>query len=206
MNRKMEPRQIDKREFKSEENVENLLDDVNRRIIDLLVRDPLISQIDVAKKLGMSQSSIAVRIDKLRRRGIIYGSTGLDLEKLNLKMGRVDVSTSDIETALAWAHKCPLLVGATLGIGGENLTLFIAAEDLEMFQYIVEHHIRKLKGVTGIAFSPILRWSNHQYVPLPLALEKKKSPPCEVSPYCPRCPSNPLNNGKLWRGAGDGHT
>ena len=167
--------------------------------MDQMLANPQISQIELAKKTNLSQSSIAVRLDKLRRSGLIATSLGLDLANLGLKMARVDVSTSHVDAVLEWARACPLYVNSTQGIGGENLSLFLVAEDMEMFQYLVEQHLRKLHGVAGLNFTPILRWSKNNYFPLALNISKTDHPPCGIGPYCPRCPANPSYDGKIWK-------
>lgn len=163
------------------------------------MKDPGASQLNVAKKVGISQSAIALRMEKLRSSELISSLVGLKLEKLGLKMGRVDLSTSDIGMLNTWAEKCPLFVNSSLGIGGPNVSLYILSEDMDMFQYIIEHHIRKLKGVSHLTFLPILTWLKPQYVPVSLDVDKRPSPPCGVFPYCPRCPANPLYDGKIWQ-------
>ncbi len=180
------------------DNFTNLLDHVNRALIDLILEDPQISQIELAKKLKMSQSSVAVRLEKLRKSGLIETTVGINLPKLGLKMARVDLSCTQVDKVLEWAEKCPLFVNSTLGIGGENISLFLVAEDVEMFQYLVEQHIRKLRGVMNCKFNTVLRWAKEDPVPLPLMVKKTATPPCGIMPYCPRCPGNPNYDGKIW--------
>jgi len=175
-----------------------LLDSINRTIIDLLLVHPQITQVELAKKLAMSQSSIAVRLEKLRTSGLVETSIGLDLSRLGLRMGRIDVATGKVDNVLEWATKCPLFVNSTLGIGGNNVSLFMVSEDMEMFQYIVEHHGRKIRGVTNLSFNPILQWSKDNFVPLQLDVPKRESPPCGLLPFCPKCPANPNYEGKIW--------
>lgn len=130
------------------------------------------------------------------RRG--YDSILFHIRKIGLRMGRVDVSTTRIHQVLEWAKKCPLFVNCTVGIGGENVSLFLVSEDMEMFQYLVEHHIRKVPGVKNLSFNPILQWSKDNYVSLPLVVPRREHPPCGVEPFCPRCPANPNYNGRIW--------
>jgi DNA-binding Lrp family transcriptional regulator len=175
------------------------LDATNRKIVDLMIAKPKITQVEVARILGMSQSSIAVRIEKLRKNQLINQFVGLNLEQLGLRMSRVDVSTSDVDALLQWARHCPLFVNSSVGIGGENVSLLFVSEDMEMFHYIIEHHVRRIQGVTNLKFVPILKWQKVDYFPLLLDVPKRKTPPCGVLPYCPRCPANPEYDGSLWR-------
>lgn len=175
-----------------------LLDSVNRSIIDIMIDSPQISQVELAKKLKMSQSSIAVRIEKLRSSGLVAATVGINVSKLGLKMARVDIATANTEQVLKWARRCPLFINSTLGIGDKNVSIFLVAEDMEMFQYLVESHVRKIPGVSSVNFSQILRWAKDQYLPLRLDMTKTKTPPCGEEPYCPRCPANPGYDGEIW--------
>jgi DNA-binding Lrp family transcriptional regulator len=175
------------------------IDSINRKIIDLMVSQPEITQVEVARKLGMSQSSVAVRIDKLRRNNLVTQTVGVNLQQLGLRMSRVDVSTNDVERLIQWANRCPLFVNASVGIGGENMSLLFVSEDMEMFHYIIEYHIRRIPGVTGLKFIPILQWYKNEFFPVLLGVAKKETPPCGTLPYCPKCPANPNYNGALWK-------
>jgi DNA-binding Lrp family transcriptional regulator len=153
--------------------------------------------------LGVSQSAIATRLRKLKESGLFDYVIGINLGKLGLQLSRVDASADDPNAIVEWAKRCPLFINASLGIGGENLTLYLVSEDMDMFQHLVEGHIRKLRGVTNIVFSSILHWAKKEHFPLLLELPKKETPPCGTSPYCPKCPSNPRYDGKLWTDSRD---
>jgi len=46
------------------------MDDIDRKIVSLLEKDPEISQNKIAQEVGISQPSVGVRIRKLKKRGI----------------------------------------------------------------------------------------------------------------------------------------
>ena len=176
----------------------SLLDKTNRQIISLLEENPMLSQTEIAEELGLSQSSIALRLDKLRKSGIMNETIGIQYKKLGLQMCRADVSCSDPDLVLNWSTKCPLLVNSSVGVGGNNVSVFIACEDFEMFQYVVDEHIRRLEGVSTVYFHPIVDWAKDYIIRIALDAPKTEVPPCQLMPYCPRCPSNPKYNGKIW--------
>jgi DNA-binding Lrp family transcriptional regulator len=176
----------------------SLLDDVNRKIIGLLEQDVFVSQTDIARALGLSQSSIALRLYKLRKSGILTETAGINLKNVGLEMCRVDVDSSDPRAITDWSKSCPLFMNGSIGIGGSNASLYFAGEDLVMFQYIIDEHIRRLKGVTEVHFSPIVSWGKEYIAPLRLDVSKTGTPPCNLLPFCPRCPANPDYDGKVW--------
>jgi Lrp/AsnC family transcriptional regulator len=176
----------------------SVLDSTNRRIIALLQSDPDMIQSDIARRLRISQSAVAARLDKLQKSGVFEIFPSLNIARLGLQMGKIDVGTTNLDAVMGWARRCPLLVNASIGVGGQNLSLFFVAEDLEMFQYIVDSHIRRIDGVTDLNFVPILQWAKGFTTQLNLAVAKSETPPCGMAPYCPKCPANPLYNGRVW--------
>jgi Lrp/AsnC family leucine-responsive transcriptional regulator len=166
----------------------------------MMEEDPFQSQTEIAKKLGLSQSSIALRIDRLRRSGIITDIVGVDIKKLGLEVARADVNCSDPMAILEWSKTCPLFINGSVGVGGTNLSLYFVGEDIEMFQYILDEHLRNLKGVNSVHFSPIVAWAKDYIAGISLDIRRNNEPPCKMGPYCPRCPANPNYDGEIWNG------
>ena len=51
------------------------LDDYDKRIVELLQEDASISNVDLAKKIGLAPSSCLIRVKNLKR-GLIYADIG----------------------------------------------------------------------------------------------------------------------------------
>ena len=47
------------------------IDNVDRKILKLLSQDSEIPQVDLAKRLGISQPAVSSRINKLRKTGVL---------------------------------------------------------------------------------------------------------------------------------------
>ncbi|MBC7110397.1 MAG: winged helix-turn-helix transcriptional regulator, partial [Archaeoglobi archaeon] len=54
------------------------IDEKDKKIISLLSKDPDIPQEEIAKKIGLSQPSVALRIKKLRDAGFIDKVIGMN--------------------------------------------------------------------------------------------------------------------------------
>lgn len=175
-----------------------LPDKVDRRIIALLEESPFINQMAIAKKLGVSQATVAARLAALRKSSLLVEVHGINYELLGMMMSRVDVDCDEEKNVLGWAEKCPLFINASKGIGENNLSLFFATEDMEMFEYLVNQHLRSLKGVNSVDFNIIQSWVRPFTLMLNLDYDNMPKPPCATMPYCPRCPSNPKYNGRVW--------
>jgi len=174
-------------------------DDIDRKIIELLAINSERTQTEIASHVGLSQSSIALRLLKLKETSLLMEQSGLNLEILGMIMCRLDVETSDEEAILEWARRCPLFINASNSIGGGTLSLFFAAEDNETFHEIIEAHLRKLPvKITNLSF--IRSWERPLMLQFNLDNKDGMKPPCNIGPYCSKCPANPRYNGRIWNG------
>lgn len=179
-------------------DVKKIQNETDRRIIGLLEANPNLTQVELGRQIGVSQSTVASRLSKLEASELLVKSQGINYEVLGLQMCRIDVLTSKVEDVLEWALKCPLFVNGARGLGNEPLTLYFVAEDVKTFRFIVDEHLRKIPGVTDLRFSLISDWARPYSVLLNLDYNIKEVSPCGVDSFCPKCPSNPEYNGKLW--------
>ncbi|MEM2109303.1 MAG: winged helix-turn-helix transcriptional regulator [Candidatus Odinarchaeota archaeon] len=62
------------------------LDTTDIKIIELLSKDPLISNIDAANRLGLSRNTFSNRLISLQKRGCVFFNGRINLEKLGLKI------------------------------------------------------------------------------------------------------------------------
>ena len=184
----------------SDEFASSLLDDINRKIISLLEENVGASQTEIANRLGLSQSSIALRLDKLRKSGVFTETAGVHLKMIGLDMFRVDVDSTEPRAVIEWARTCPLFVNGSVGVADSNVSLYFAGEGVQTFQNIVDEHVRRLGGVTGVHFSPIVYWGKDYIAPLKLDASSSDKPPCKMMPFCARCPANPNYDGRVWSG------
>lgn len=53
----------------------NVVDATDRRLLELLIEEPRLSNRALARAIGMSPSSVGERVDRLQKRGIIRGFT-----------------------------------------------------------------------------------------------------------------------------------
>ena len=86
------------------------LDEKDIKILSYYMENPLISQSDVADNLKLSQPSVFVRIQKLKKKGFLNYNIGIDFNKTNLFMARVDLTAKDPHHLLNEIKKCPFFV------------------------------------------------------------------------------------------------
>ena len=188
------------RKVNGKKTVENLdLDEIDRKIIELMAMNPERTQNDVASHVGLTQSTIALRVLKLKERSLMLEQIGLNFQILGMQMCRLDVETEDEETVLGWARRCPLFINASNSLGGGALSLFFAAEDSNTFHEIISAHLRKLPArITN--FSMIQSWEKPLSLQFNLDNKDRSKPPCNIGPYCSKCPVNPKYTGRIWNG------
>jgi len=181
--------------------VENVdFDEVDRKIIELMAMNPQRTQTDIASHVGLAQSSIALRVLKLKERSLLLEQSGLNFQILGMQMCRLDVETEDQESVLEWARRCPLFINASNTLGGGSLSLYFAAEDSDTFHQIIASHLRKLP-VRITNFEMIQSWERPLTLQFNLENKDGSKPPCNIGPYCTKCPVNPKYSGKIWNGS-----
>ena len=175
-----------------------LLDEINRKLILYLEEDPVLTDADLARKLNLAQSTVAARLDKLSEAKIVVPSVGLDIRKLGLETGIVEITTTRPDLVLEWANRCPLFVNAFKTVAGNHLSLIFVAEDSQSFHDIVDEHLLKIEGLVDFSFSDILEWTKGFWAPLDLMISAREEPPCGMRPFCLKCPANLEYAGKVW--------
>jgi DNA-binding Lrp family transcriptional regulator len=106
------------------------LDEKDRKIISLLHDNHEISQEEIAKKVKLSQPSVAMRIKRLKERGILEIVTGVNLNKVGMYLAKVMVRTTNTTKILNMFRGCPFFLNGFIVSGDQKLMLLFAGEDL----------------------------------------------------------------------------
>jgi len=132
------------------------LDDRDMKIVSWHMEDPYISQIEVAKRLKLSQPSVNLRINKLREKGIININTGINFNKTNLFLVRVDFTANKGGELLNRIKNCPFFVNGYVMSGKNNISLYLLSDDLKKIDEIINLHIRSQQDVSDISTSVVV--------------------------------------------------
>jgi len=124
------------------------LDDIDRRILDLLHHDPELTNKALAVRLGIAESTCAYRIRALRESGTItgrrlivdFGRLGRPLQAvIKVRLGAHDQrSVSELYDALAHA---PGVIQAFHVAGEDDFHLHVAVADAAALRDFVLHHV-----------------------------------------------------------------
>jgi len=178
-------------------------------ILELLEKDPEMSQSEIAKIVGLSQPSVGSRIKKLKELGVISHSYGLNLRKSGLYILKVDVKCKRPAEIIKKLSKCPFFLNGFVVAGEKNLTLILSGEDLTTLEAIVDKHIRVEPEVYEVEAGIIVRAERDAVMPIKMYIERQKEVPCgdESCTHCEYwkmelclgCPITGHYKGALWK-------
>lgn len=181
-------------------------DQTDRRIISLLMEKPDTSQIAMARCLKLSQPAVYARIQRLRSSGMISRLVGVNLNKTNLHVAKVEITAKDPRKIAVFFNKCPMYLNGLITSGKHNMSLFLISEELQAIESCVNHNIRKNRGILDVEFDVIINPIKDWIVPLKIYPEKLEKSPCgkicsEQSCYqtesCLGCPATIFYRGKF---------
>ena len=154
------------------------IDNVDRKILKLLSQDSEIPQIDLAKRLGISQPAVSSRITKLKKTGTLTYLVGVDVKKAQLFLARVDLVTNDVDHLLDSMEECPYYFNSFLTSGKHNLSILLVGENVRSLVSCVDSHIRSNPLVKEMEFNVILTPIRSFVIPIEFHPEKKQTTPC----------------------------
>ncbi len=167
-----------------------MIDNKNKKIIQLLQQNGRKSLNEIGKKQEMSHTSIQKRLNKLKMEKLVKISASLNLSKLNYSFA---VIVAEIEgnrnlMEIIEKHKnCPRLVFLSTMMGGHNIIAIMACEDTSSMNQIINvcsfrNHASVRRSEVYICDSPILP----EFFNLPIFLENDHEiTPCGIN--CKEC-------------------
>lgn len=129
------------------------IDDLDRKIIGLLRQDGRAPNSDIAAKLGVSETTIAIRIRSLRERKIMlvalqrdFYSQGFDLQCF----GDVYVAGREVEVIARDFAALPNVTIVTMNIGSPEIFITFNARDRADVVKITDEQLARVRGVDRI--------------------------------------------------------
>ena len=165
----------------------NELDKKDRIILSLTYGNQEISQEEIAKKLHISQPSVAARIKKLKESGLIEQIMGVNLNKVGLKVAMVTLSTTNTEKILNMFRDCPFFLNGFIISGTDNLVLLLVGDDMASLESIIDSHIRPDKDVQSVDFNVIITSIKNFVIPINIPTAPLNYPPCGLDHKCEEC-------------------
>ena len=156
------------------------LDQKDRKIITLLHDNRDISQEEISKIIKLSQPSVAMRIKKLKERGILDQIVGVNLNKVGIYVATVMVRTTNSTKILNMFRNCPFFLNGFVISGENNLFLLFAGEDLASLESIIDERLRPDPDVQSADFNIVISSIKDFVMPVRMVERPLKAPPCGI--------------------------
>ncbi len=160
------------------------IDNDDKKIIEMIERNPDITHSEIAKEIEKSQPAVGARIIKLERKHLLTKQVGFNIKEVDIKTAIVFASTKDVDDIVEKIEDCPF-INHTFKISGDyNLLFFISAADLQTIERLVDICFRKDPNILSVKTN-ILIDSIHDFViPIDFQIEDFD----KYSDYCgPNC-------------------
>ena len=126
------------------------LDTRDLKIISWFMQNPNISQNEIAERLKLSQPSVNARIKKLKDKAVLNVNVGVEFNKSNLFLARVDFTAKDPHNTLERLRNCTYFVNGFIMSGKNNVSIFIVNSDLRKIESIINEQLRGDQQVSDI--------------------------------------------------------
>jgi Lrp/AsnC family transcriptional regulator for asnA, asnC and gidA len=136
------------------------IDELDLKILDILKKDSRTPFTEIASILGVSDSTIHVRLKKLRDDGVLRGFTlNLNEELLGKKvhgLAMIDVNLGHLEEVVSKLAINKNVVRIYETHGANDLIVQIDAEDLDELRKVIMD-TRKIENISSTALTTILK-------------------------------------------------
>jgi len=167
------------------------LNDKDVIILNTFMKNPEVSQSELAKVLKLSQPSVNARIQKLKQQGLLSDQYGIDTNKADMSLARVDCTASNAKELLDHLNQCSFFVNGFTLSGVHNVSIFMVAHSLKKIESIVDKHLRCNPNVKNIEMSVVVSATNPFICQIDLEKEQHES--CQNPGSCDTCRLSKLN-------------
>lgn len=132
------------------------LDRIDAKIIEIMIKDARSSLREIAEATGVTSNSIFKRLEKLKLKGVIVGSTVLfnpnKMEKVSAINVELKVDQSEIENVVNILREKQNVLVCLEGIGRCNVYVLLCLYQINHLDALIDE-IRILPGVLNITVS-----------------------------------------------------
>ncbi|RJQ15596.1 Lrp/AsnC family transcriptional regulator [Candidatus Woesearchaeota archaeon] len=161
------------------------MDKKDVKIVSLFMQNPDISQTELADALSISQPSINARLRKLKRNGVLARATGIEFNRANMYMARVDFTAANPEKLLNELKLCSFFVNGFILSGSNNVSIMIVAHDLKKIESIIDKNLRHNEAVKNINMSVVVSAAKPFICEIDLEREHREE--CQNPGSCEDC-------------------
>ena len=126
------------------------IDEIDRNIIEIIQKEPMLTHTEIAKKVNRSQPTIGMRIRKLEKSGVLKFQAGINIKTMDLILARVEIQTLKPNDIIKLVKNCPYMLNAFRLSGTSNISIMIVSDKLAHLDEIVNHHFRKDPNISEV--------------------------------------------------------
>ena len=143
-----------------------MLDQLDCQMIELLQKDGRISNIEIAKKIGMSEATVRTRLNRLIQEEFIQIVAVSNPIKLGFKIVgniRIHVEIKKMDSIIKELKKLKPLWFVVQTTGGTGIDTEFVAKSLDELNELIFEKINKIDGVIKTETSLFLNYIKRQY-------------------------------------------
>ncbi|GGH84119.1 DNA-binding Lrp family transcriptional regulator [Pullulanibacillus pueri] len=137
------------------------IDDIDKRILELLTENGRMSYVDIGKELSMSRVSVRERVNQLSEKGIIEKFSVVINSELAGKtvsaFFEVDCEPSSLVTVAETLVNNPVVASCYQMTGPSTLHMHVLVEDFQALEKFINEEIYTLEGITRVDSHILLR-------------------------------------------------
>jgi len=147
------------------------IDEIDKSIIELIQKEPMLTHTEIAKRVNRSQPTIGMRIRKLEKAGVLKFQVGINVKTMDLILARVEIQTSKPNETTELVKHCPYMLNAFRLSGTFNLSVLVIGSKLAHIDEMVNNHFRKNPNVSSVYMDIITDVTNDFVLPFDFNFE-----------------------------------
>jgi Lrp/AsnC family leucine-responsive transcriptional regulator len=165
------------------------IDDDDKKIIEMIEKNPSITHSDIAKEIEKSQPAVGARIIKLERKNLLTKQVGFNIKKVDIKVAIVFISTKDVDKIVEKIIDCPFINHAFKISGEYNFLCFVSAPSLQTIERLIDLCFRRDPDVINVKTNILIESIHDFVVPIDFQIEDFDGKFCG-----PKCSLNLADN------------
>ena len=166
------------------------IDNDDKKIIEMIEKNPDITHSDIAKEIEKSQPAVGARIIKLERKHLLTKQVGFNIKEVDIKVAIAYISTKDVDEIVRKIEGCPFINHAFKISGEFNVLCFISASDLQTIEKLVDLCFRRDENVINVKTNILIESIHDFVVPIDFQIEnfdgRYCGPDCALQENLPR--------------------
>lgn len=185
------------------------LDETDILILKTISMCPAINQVELARKVRLTQPAVSGRLRRLREAGMLSDpNMRVSSKALGLKMMKIDMSVRNGSAMAEKFSRCPIVTESYV-YGDNGMCMIVVGESSQFLDSFVTEHLTKNGNITDVRTEAIDESLRGFRTSMDMS-KKLDVPPCGDHPCnecefytdnggeCVGCPMTKFYKGKMW--------